>query len=144
MANDDKEKKSNHKKAADRTLKSPKDKRLSITNEEIAKLYKKKGCNMQETCDAIGINRLTFYRWREADPELERMLHEAVEGVIDFTESQLLKAIKAGDVKAIIFFLKTKGKHRGYVETAELIGNIGAKLRPLTDEELEELKKLNK
>jgi len=31
-------------------------------------------------------------------------------------ESQLMKKIKQGNLTAIIFFLKTQAKHRGYVE----------------------------
>lgn len=34
------------------------------------------------------------------------------------------------DASAVIFFLKTKGKHRGYVERSELTGKDGAPIAP--------------
>ena len=39
---------------------------------------------------------------------------------LDFAESQLHQQIKTGNSTATIFFLKTKGKKRGYVERQEI------------------------
>ena len=39
---------------------------------------------------------------------------------LDFAESQLHSQIKDGSTSATIFYLKTKGKKRGYVEKQEL------------------------
>ena len=39
---------------------------------------------------------------------------------MDFAESQLHQQIKDGSVAATIFYLKTKGKKRGYIEKSEL------------------------
>jgi len=120
-------------------------KRSTISNDEIVEIYKKKGCNISSTCSAIGIDRRTLCRWRDADNELDRMILEADEAVIDFTESKLIEQINDGNLTAIIFFLKTKGKRRGYIESNEVVANVsGLELRPLTNDELEELKKLNK
>jgi len=44
---------------------------------------------------------------------------EANERTIDMVEGQLLTQIKRGNITAIIFFLKTKAKHRGYIERHE-------------------------
>ena len=47
------------------------------------------------------------------------MLTEAREDTLDFVESKLMKAIDDGNVTAMIFFLKTRGKSRGYSERSE-------------------------
>ena len=47
------------------------------------------------------------------------MLAAARETAIDHVESKLMGAIDDGNVTAIIFFLKTQGKSRGYTERSE-------------------------
>lgn len=42
------------------------------------------------------------------------------ESMVDVAESKLFENIKDNDNTAIIFYLKTKGKHRGYIERSEL------------------------
>jgi hypothetical protein len=46
---------------------------------------------------------------------------EDIENIaLDFAESQLHKQIKEGNTSGTIFYLKTKGKRRGYVERTEV------------------------
>ena len=46
---------------------------------------------------------------RVAKEEAETML-------LDFAEAKLMQKIRSGDIASIIFFLRTKGKSRGYTE----------------------------
>ena len=87
--------------------------------EEIASVYSKKACNVTQTCIALGINRTTFYNWRKKSPKLDDLLRNEEESVIDYAESKLVEHIQDGDTTCLIFFLKTKGKARGYVEKIE-------------------------
>lgn len=80
-------------------------------------------------CNAVGINRRSHYDWMEVDTEYRKAVEELNELVVDFAESHLHKRIKEGDTIATIFFLKTKGKKRGYVERTEVTGADGKELR---------------
>lgn len=87
---------------------------------------------ISSACESVDMSRQTYYNWLEADPEFKQAVEEVNESMIDFVESKLMQKIngievldhKSGDVydlppsdTAIIFYLKTKGKSRGYVES---------------------------
>lgn len=108
------------------------------SNEQIATIYAKKGCNVSATCAALGVSRMAFYRWKEKYPKLVEMLNEQEESLIDFAESKLIEKINEGDNTSLIFFLKTKGKKRGYVETVEqnvTVNPFEALLKSMPDED---------
>lgn len=111
-----------------------KERRLDITDEMLIATYAKKGCNVTSTCAALNIDRGTFYNWRKNDPELDAKLKYEEESILDFTESKLIEKINDGDLTAIIFMLKTKGKTRGYIEGHILNTNITTK-KSMTQEE---------
>ena len=71
-------------------------------------------------CKLVGVNRSTFYQYVKDDPEFAEAVKDIDEVTIDFAESQLHKQIKDGNTTATIFYLKTKGKKRGYVEKTEI------------------------
>ena len=67
-------------------------------------------------CESVNVSRSTYYRWYKEDAAFAERVDEISEEQLDFVEGKLLKAIKDGDTTAIIFYLKTKGKKRGYSE----------------------------
>jgi len=73
--------------------------------------------NISKTCRAIKISREAVYKWAKEDPEFERAMQESYEAMNDIAEAALLKQIKAGNIAAIIFYLKCRAKDRGYIET---------------------------
>jgi len=87
-------------------------------------------------CNAVGINRRSHYDWMEVDAEYRKAVEELNNIVLDFAESHLHKKIKDGDTIATIFFLKTKGKKRGYIERQEVTGADGKELRSFDWSEL--------
>ncbi len=87
--------------------------------EKIAEIYSKKGGNITATCVALGITRKTFYSWKEKYAKLKEAISDVDESKLDFAESKLMEHIDSGDITALIFYLKTKGKSRGYVERTE-------------------------
>lgn len=82
--------------------------------------------NITASCKAANIARSTYYEWMEKDPKFAAAVNELAEANIDFAESCLKQQIKDGNTTATIFYLKTKGKARGYIETHEIIGNQDA------------------
>ncbi|PTY01667.1 hypothetical protein DB346_11590 [Verrucomicrobia bacterium LW23] len=75
---------------------------------------------------ALGIDRRTVNNWIHADAEFAAAVLEIQEHAIDFVETHLFKSIQAGNVASIIFYLKTKGRSRGYVERVERVGTLEA------------------
>ena len=94
-------------------------KKYKVSNAEILIAYEKKGANISATCASLGIDRQTFYNRRKANEKLDESLRAIEEGLVDFAESKLIQAIGESNLTAIIFYLKTKGKNRGYVEKVE-------------------------
>ena len=73
-----------------------------------------------QTAKAVGIHRSTYYEWRKQDPDFAERCDEVQNIALDFVEGKLLKRIQDEDTASILFYLKTKGKHRGYVERTEV------------------------
>lgn len=67
-------------------------------------------------CKSVGIARSTHYKWYETDEDYKHAVDDIADIALDFVESQLHKQIAEKDTTATIFYLKTKGKKRGYVE----------------------------
>jgi hypothetical protein len=74
----------------------------------------------------VGIERTTHYNWMKEDPDYKRAVESIEDIALDFAESKLHTMIQNEDTAATIFYLKTKGKKRGYIERQELTGNEGA------------------
>ena len=71
-------------------------------------------------CEKAGISRQTHYNWLKDDPEYKEAVRAIEERTIDFAESHLHALIKDKNPAATIFYLKTKGKKRGYIERQEI------------------------
>lgn len=64
----------------------------------------------------VGISRRTYYDWLEKDKDFKKAVENLPEVALDFAEAQLYKQMNNGSVAATIFYLKTKGKKRGFTE----------------------------
>ena len=76
-------------------------------------------------CKQVGICRQTHYDWYNEDSEYKKAVDGIADVALDFAESMLHQQIKNKDTAATIFYLKTKGKKRGYIERKELTGEDG-------------------
>lgn len=68
---------------------------------------------------SVGIDRTTHYSWMEQDAEYKAAVDGISDIALDFAESKLHEQINNGEVSSTIFYLKTKGKKRGYIERVE-------------------------
>ncbi|WP_207425986.1 hypothetical protein [Pedobacter sp. SYSU D00535] len=94
-------------------------------------------------CKFANLDRQTFYNYKKDDPAFAQAVEDVEEEAIDFVEGKLYEKINGVECvsyngkgeatvydqppsdTAIIFYLKTKGKKRGYVERQEITGKDG-------------------
>jgi hypothetical protein len=70
-------------------------------------------------CKTVGVGRTQFYNWLKEDEAFAIEVEDIQNIALDFAESQLHKQIGDGNTSATIFYLKTKGKKRGYIQKIE-------------------------
>lgn len=75
-------------------------------------------------CKKVNITRRTYYNWIEKDEKFKQECEAIQEIAIDFVESKLFENIQRNDTTAMIFYLKTKAKSRGYIEKQQIEHNI--------------------
>ena len=71
-------------------------------------------------CKKADVPRSTFYKWLKEDEYFAEQVKDIDNIALDFAESQLHKQISDNSTAATIFYLKTKGKKRGYIERQEI------------------------
>ena len=76
-------------------------------------------------CREAHIPRSTYYKWLNEDREFADQVADIENVALDFAESKLHNQISDNNTSATIFYLKTKGKNRGYVERQEITGAEG-------------------
>ena len=102
-----------------------KDKKQQHKKESIINALEQTLGVVTSACKIVGINRSTFYRWLEDDAEFKRDVNDISNIALDFAESKLHEQIRDNNTTATIFYLKTKGKKRGYIERQEITGADG-------------------
>lgn len=90
-----------------------------FTAGEMIEAIKKNNGILAKAAQALGCSRKTVSNYVNNYTTVKDAYDEANETNIDFVESKLMSNIQSGDTTAIIFFLKTKAKKRGYVERTE-------------------------
>lgn len=73
----------------------------------------------------IQLDPSTHHRWVRTNEAYKGAVATIKDASLDFAETALFEKMRKGDTAAIIFYLKTQGKGRGYVERTELTGNEG-------------------
>jgi hypothetical protein len=76
----------------------------------------------------LGVTRQTVYNLRDRYPTVAEALQDERESNKDWAESKLFKRMDKDDTTAIIFYLKTQAKDRGYIERQEIGGLDGKEI----------------
>ena len=80
---------------------------------------------ISRACRVAGISRVTYHDWVNKDEVFRDLSHEVEEARLDVAEAKLMNNIGEGKETSLIFYLKTKGRHRGYNERVEITGKDG-------------------
>ena len=94
-------------------------------------LYKKKLLEALEkslgivtpACKEVGISRNQFYVYYREDEEFKKAVDDINDITLDFVENQLLRKIKEGSERSIMFYMKYKARKRGYTDSIDITTN---------------------
>ena len=102
--------------------------RPTLTKAQIAKALQAHNGLYSNTARALGVTYNAIQQRVKGDPELMQIVEDVTTRMLDRAENKLYQKINAGNMTAIIFYLKCKGKDRGYVEKQQL--EAGASPQP--------------
>ena len=78
--------------------------------------------------EKLGCTAQTIYNYAERYASVRDVLAHQREKRLDIAEGQLWRLVQDGNLGAIIFFLKTQGRARGFTERHEVTGADGGPL----------------
>ena len=76
-----------------------------------------------EACDKSQLSRTQFYKWYKEDEHFKKEVDNIEGKFVDFAETHLKEQIKNNNTQATIFYLKTRGRKRGYGDSLDLTTN---------------------
>lgn len=116
--------------------------RIKNQKERFLKELKERLGLIMITCDATGISHSTIRNWAKTDPEFRDKLNDVGNYTLDVVEQSLLnKIVTEKDTTAMIFYLKTKGRDRGFSQRVEVTGANGGAVQTETTLKLSEIEK---
>lgn len=74
-------------------------------------------------CKENGISRQTYHNWYDNDPAFRQEVDIINDEQGDFVESKLFDKIKEGSERSIMFYMKYKGKKKGYSDSVDITSN---------------------
>lgn len=86
------------------------------TIEQIKEALESAGGFISHAAEMLGVSQSAVSQRIAKSTELQETLKQIEEANLDIAESELIKLMRRGNLGAICFYLKCKGKGRGYVE----------------------------
>jgi hypothetical protein len=95
---------------------------VGFTKNQLAFLDALRDCLgvISKSANQCGLHRNNHSNWMKTNPLYKEEYEGILEDSIDYVEDKLYENITENDTACIIFYLKTKAKHRGFVERTEL------------------------
>lgn len=112
---------------------------IKTKDEDIIQALFASGGIITYAAKALGVGRQALSTRVNGSEILRTAADEAVERNLDKAENKLLDKIDRGNLVAILFYLKTKGKRRGYIERQETHEVSDAELNAEIERELARL-----
>jgi hypothetical protein len=109
------------------------------TEQDFLDAIKGSGGYVTEIARRLGCSRTTVYNSYERWPDLREAVLDEKEGLKDLAENELFRQIAGGNTTAVIFYLKTQAKDRGYIERQQYEHSGGIDVSKLSDEELDNI-----
>ncbi len=103
-------------------------KKNGYTAAQVIKALEEAQGYVSKTASLLGCLPRTIYYYRDRFVSVAEAWQGIREKRTDFVENKLQQQIDSGNITAIIFYLKTQAKDRGYVERQEITGAEGGKL----------------
>ena len=92
---------------------------LNINKKKMLEALERSLGVVTQAAKLAGLDRGDHYNYLKADPVYAAAVLELENVSLDFAESKLFKEVEDGNITAIIFYLKCKGKKRGYIDHVE-------------------------
>jgi hypothetical protein len=107
------------------------------TEPEAISFIREANGNLTLAAQMMGISRTSLVRYLKDWPEAAQVLAETREQTKDKIEHKLFEKALDGDLTAIIFYLKTQGRDRGYQENSRVESvSVRMDVSKLTEDQL--------
>ena len=106
-----------------------------LTKERVIEALKQNKGVVTNAARALECSRSSIYNYINKHSDVKEAFDDINEGTIDKVEQKMLDLIDEGNPTLIIFYLKTKAKHRGYVERQEVTGKDGEPIKLIYPDE---------
>jgi hypothetical protein len=103
---------------------------MTINRKRVKEALEKTGGLIAPAAKLLDMTRSGLYKRLSKDEKLQEARKEATEIVADMAEYKLIQGIQAGQPWAVLFYLKTRCKDRGYTEKTEtqITGSVEVKV----------------
>lgn len=93
---------------------------MALTIKQIEDALHKSGGFVSQAAKGLNVTASNVYARIKKSARLQEVKREIDESYLDVAEHRLIKEIGEGNLGAICFYLKCKGKQRGYVEKQQI------------------------